>query len=424
MSFSNKQILLTALFAIALLLITTSIFFPTTTQNLITGFASIAGFNVSISIIHAEINILGVAQLDPVIVEGSNITLRMPVTYYDNITMNLTIDKPAGYECGYDWYINESGVLKNITVNNTELSWLADKSIKNTSLYFDVSNPTITTQTIYTGDSYYENTFTIYSCCPLTNASANITANSDYDNYMLYEIINNTLVNKTQEYHLEVSNTTASFHGFNLSNKTFRLKAEPDEEVVQQVVQIGSSGGGGSGGAMPLINYSTDQQFIVEPNYLSITTSEQKIITEEITIYNLRGVDKDFNITYTNNFIYDVPSTISVPHKEFEEIPINKNTQGLNPGVYTDYVYVKTSKREEKVTVKLNMEEPEIITVTEQEEEEAAAETQQPRPIQKPKEKITNPIPSSALIITGIIILIISVAVLIYKRSKTKIIRF
>nr|MCK4930159.1 hypothetical protein [Nanoarchaeota archaeon] len=372
MSLKKSNTLLIAFSVLLLLIASTSLLFPGITDNIITGLAGIASFPVSLSVIHITFDIDNREQLDNVVVNGTNITIKMPVNYSDNITINLTTDKPEGFECGFDWYINESGNIKNVSVNDTELSWEADKAIKDTDIYFEVSPPTITSEVVYTGDSYYEKTMVIDSCAPLINVSVNVSVSTNYEDYILYLIENNTQINKTAEYHLQVSNGTAFFYGFNLtSNMTFRLRATPDVTLVERVVRIG-----GVGGVIPLLNYTPTKQFFVDPNYISITTKTLGLLEAYITIYNLRGTEKEFNISYTTNFVYDVISSIIIPHKDSAEIPIYINTTTLEPGKYTDYVYVRTNGDEEKVTIDL-----ELVEVEEEVEEEKLPEEEQPRPI-------------------------------------------
>ena len=361
MSLRKNKTLLITLSVLILLILSVALLFPSITKQVITGLASIDTFFVSVSVIHAFIDIDNRTQLDPVIVNGTNITIRAPIIYYANITVNLTLDMPTGFECGVDWYVNESGSIKNVTVNGTELSWEADKSVKNTSIYFDVPPPTIISQVVYTGDSYYERTIIIESCAPLANISANVSVSTLYEDYVLYLIENNTLINRTAEYSLQVSNGRAFFSGFNLSNnKTFRIQAAPNATIVQQIVNVGSSGGGGGGGggAIPLINYTPTQQFSVEPNHISIITSERGPLEASILIYNLRGADKEFTISFTKNFISSIASTVFILHKEFVEVPVYMNTTGIMTGEYTDYIYVRYEDDEEKVTVALNLLEP------------------------------------------------------------------
>lgn len=413
-----------------LIVVSIAFFFPNITNSIITGFASIAGFGVSLSVTHARFNITNRTQIDMVIVDGSNITLRMYMHYYDNITMNLTLDKPADFECGFDWYVNESGTIKNITVNGNTLSWEADKSIKDTFLFFEVPPPSIPSEVEYTGDSFYEKTLTISSCCPLSDVTANISVNSAYAFYTLYLIENNTLTNKTTEYNLQVSNDRAIFSGFNLSNKTFRLIANPDAAQVVAVVTVGSSSGGGGGGAVPLLNYTPTQKFIVEPNYMSIITSSLGPIETEIIIYNFRGGDKEFSISYTNNFIYDIQSTVMVPAKEFLTVPVHIDTSLLTPGKYTDFIGVSHEGIEEEVTVALQiLKSPETEGISDSGEEAGSisAEEQQPGIIsenQKKKEVKKNA--NTWGIILAVLggLLLMGGVVFFHLRSKTRVIKY
>ncbi|MBW2991007.1 hypothetical protein KY348_04860 [Candidatus Woesearchaeota archaeon] len=427
MSLRNNNTLLITLCVLIFLIMSISLLFPSIPESIITGIPVIDSFNVTVSIMHAVFDTSNRTQLDNVLVNGSNITMNMHVIYYDNITMNLTLDKPTGFECGLDWYINESGSIKNVTVNGTELTWEADKSIKDTFIYFEVSAPLITSDVIYTGDSYYERTMVFESCCPLINASANISVSTDYQDYVLYLIENNTLINRSSEYHLQVSNARATFYDFNLSNnKTFRIQAAPNVSIVNIIIHSGGGGGGGGGGAMPLINYTPTQQFLVEPNYLSITTMVPGFLEHYLTIYNLRGTEKDFNISFTTNFVYHVTSKVTIPHKDSATIPIYINTSGLEPGEYTDHITVSDGKDEENITITLSLLEADDMRTG----EEKLPDEEQPTPISDlEKEKLkkergekTNLFATLAIILGGLIIM--GVVVFLHLKRGTKVIKF
>ena len=356
MSLKINRAWLIILFAIILLIVSVSLFFPSVTNNVLSGLAPFDSFAVTLSATHVDVNISNRTQIDIVVVNATNITIKAPIIYYGNIVMNLSLDIPSGFECVFGWYINESGVIKNVTDNGTTLSWEANKIVNNTFLYFEAPPPSITSMVALTGDSYYEKTLTIDSCCPLITVFVNVTINQNYTSYTLYQIINGSLVNKTDDYSLVVSNGTASFSGFNLSNKTFRLTAEPAPEVIQTIIQVGSTGGGGGGGlAIPVINYTPTKAFLVEPNYINVVTTVPGIYESIMTIYNLRGEEKNFTINHTNLFVYDLISVISIPHKEYEEVSILMNASSLQPGKYTDYIYISDGDDLEKVTISIEI---------------------------------------------------------------------
>ncbi len=387
MSLKKSKGWIIILFAVILLIVSVVLFFPGVTDKIITGLAPFDSFSISLSVTHAVIEIDNRTQLDPVVVNGTNITIRAPVTYYANITMNLTLDIPSGFECCHSWYINESGNIKNVTATSINLSWEADKSIKNTSLYFEAPRPTIISEVAYIGDSYYEKTIVIDSCAILINASVNVTINQNYTNYVLYLIENSTLINRTAEYNLQITNGTASFYGFNLSDtdKTFRLTAPPNASIVDKIIYLGNGGGGGGGGGgIPLLNYTPTQQFFVEPNYITVLTAAPGYLVANLTIYNLRGAEKTFTINFTDNFVYAVVANVTIPHQNFTTVPIYMDTSGLGPGTYTDYIYVNDGKYEEKITISLEVLES-AGEVTQA--EEILPEEEQPAPVSPPPEE-------------------------------------
>jgi hypothetical protein len=374
MSLTKGNNLIISLSVICLLIASSTLIFPGMMDNFMTGLASIASFSVGVSVTHAELNLSSINQLDTVIVNGTDVSIAVPVIYYGIAVMNLSIDMPESFEDGFGWYVNESGTIKNVTQNGTILTWLADKTVSPTTLHFEVPPPMITSDIIYTGDSYYERTFVVSSNFHFINVSANLSVSSNYQDYILYLIENSTLVDKSTEYNFQVANSIASFYGFNLSNinKTFRIQAAPNATIVERIVNTGG-GGGGSGGGTPLLNYTPSQQFFVEPNYISISTYSRGFLDSYILIYNLRGEERIFNITCTKNVITDMPATITVPPKGSTRVPVLMNTDRFAAGKYKDYITVRTSDKEEKVTV-----EVELLEAQEAPEESRAPATEQP----------------------------------------------
>jgi len=406
----------------------TTMLLPEIIDNFITGFASIASINVSVSITHVAIDASNRTQMDLPYLNSTNVTIRMPIRYYGNITMNLSAEMPTGFECGFGWYINESGTIKSISDNGTDLFWQADKTIANTYLYFDVPAPSLISDIIYTGDSYYERTFTIYSCCPLANASANLSVSTNYQDYVLYLIDNNTLINKSAEYHFQVINSIASFYGFNLSNKTFRIQAVPNATIVEKIIKGGGGGGGGGGGTVPLLNYSQNQQFFVEPNYINISSYTRGLLEAYITIYNLRGEDKNFNISYTKNFISQLAGTATVPSKGFKKIPVLMNTDRFASGKYKDYIIVKSGNREEQVTIELELLEPQKIVIKAPTEEQPqiipnqGGKATSDKTTQGAGKPLLSPMKSILIFVIGLGV--IGLMVFLQLRSKSKTIKY
>ena len=62
---------------------------------------------------------------------------------------------------------------------------------------------------------------------------------------------------------------------------------------------------------------------------------------------------------FTKQFIKEIITSINVPKNEFKNISISLDTSNLNPGKYADYVTVKTGERSEKLTIELELLEPE-----------------------------------------------------------------
>ncbi len=210
-----------------------------------------------------------------IVLGGANVTFITPVTYLGSGYENVTVDIPFGFENGYNWALFEDG--RNITpfVNFTalSLSWLANFSATNVTLYVDVDPPIInTTDVIQT--SSYQNDFTItkpdnFINVNYTNVQGNVTINTSYNNFRLYDGNN---VDVSSIYGLQTIDGYAIFSGINLTSYSYNFTIRGD-------LYIPSSEDGGSGGHKHSPIIYTDE-------YIVIRVIVDETDSRELTIIN------------------------------------------------------------------------------------------------------------------------------------------
>jgi hypothetical protein len=213
----------------------------------------------------------------------------------------------------------------------------------------------------------------ISSCCPLNNVIANVSVSSNYTAYVLYLIENSTFIDKTVEYHLQVSNGMASFYGFNLSNKTFRIQTAQQGITVNQT-SVSYVNRIGPGLTFFKLSQTLNKKFIVEPDSINIYTTALRIFNEQITIYNLLKEQKEFTIDYTEGFILLKETRFTIPANSSKTVLVDIDASAALPGTNTGFIYVRSRDAEERVIINLD------ITL-EKKAEEKLPEKEQPKPI-------------------------------------------
>ena len=152
--------------------------------------------------------------------------------------------------------------------------------------------------------------------------------------------------------------------------------------------------------------------------YVNLTSSEANALNASILLRNPYFKPQTFSISFTNTnqFISNIPQNITVPGNSTESIILNINTQNLEPGEYEDFVYIRSSLDEEKITVHLQVMKKEEATT------ETPPEEEQPTQIVSPiAQEITNEPPKNTFstIAASILIAVIAMiaSLMIFKKK-------
>ncbi len=158
-------------------------------------------------------------------VNGTNISVALPLFFYNTTGVaNVTIDLPSSWRKITNVKVNESGVIKNVTVVGSQLTWEANRSATNITLVFDAAPPSLDKVDKFLNTTFTQTNLTIDSDNSFINASASVEVNASYSFYTLYWYNSSHYVDKTVEFNLRVASGTATWDSFNTSTVLFMLE--------------------------------------------------------------------------------------------------------------------------------------------------------------------------------------------------------
>ncbi len=275
-----------------------------------------ASFDVGLTIIKLDVTYDSEAEQmnSTVIVEGSNITMMIPISYHMQQSKNVSPEKPGGWYDASGWTVYEDGSPIIPTENQSHLFWYANLSANNTFMEFHAEPPSLTIVSENTTKAVYEKNFTVTSQNHFTNVSLTMNASLNHTLYTLFWFNGTSFVDRTLSYNLQSSAGAISFGNFNTSDQYFSLLGYCEEdwscsswsgdncgtrtcndqnncgttaskpEVSRECADEGSSGGGGGGsiGGTPSPFPGTDEEeipdidIIPNPIYIEIQHGEKE----------------------------------------------------------------------------------------------------------------------------------------------------
>ncbi len=164
-------------------------------------------------------------QAAQAVVNGPGVTMKSRIYYYFSSPNTVQAEKPSFVAGATNFRIDEAGATKAVTDLGTKISWSADPT-KISFLLFDMPSPKIISEIVVTDDGInYAKEITISSDISLQDVLAKVKINPAYSNWKVAEkdSLTGNWVDKTTAYNLAVSGDTATFSGFGLSTKEFRI---------------------------------------------------------------------------------------------------------------------------------------------------------------------------------------------------------
>lgn len=298
--------------------------FPT---NDITG-KSVSSFSATATITSITIDIDDFVQQQPAIVNGSNITMNIPVTYSGQGTSAISVPIPTGYLGATNWIVIENGINKSVSENSTHLNWTANFSAQNTIIQCIIAAPTITIINTTNSTTEYDRRVRISAPNHFNQVSVTIPIDGTYPHYRLYEV-DNGLIDRTQDYHFTLNTTHASWSGFTLSTKDFIIDGTTtlpttEQEYKRRRVQwpprnisdISNKSNESEPIQTPVVEQPSiiTQRFLVQPREFKLkgTTGTKQIV--EIVLINNLDEPITFSVKSDDGSIIPATSSILVEH--------------------------------------------------------------------------------------------------------------
>lgn len=221
------------------------------------------------------------------VTNGDPLNGSVNLTYQGAGVVDVTVTKPAGYEDGYGWLINESGTVKNVTDLGENLRWSADLDLGGAILLFSLPPPVLVIESTAVLAESYERRVMISSERHFEDVHAVVAVSVEFGEYGLFLLPNMTDV--TDEYALQVADGVASWQGFGLSTKRFLLAGSREAD---------SRAGGAGRYLLPL-----PEEASVGPLFVSPELVELRLVAggdeTPITIRNVGDVPLELRIATT-----------------------------------------------------------------------------------------------------------------------------
>jgi hypothetical protein len=319
-------------------------------------------------------------QVSLAIANGPNVQLIIDAQPYTAIQLNATVRKPAGYETGFAWQ-ETTPQARNISDTGQNLELSLDPAVTQISLLFSVQAPVLATDYVTETEHTYAKGVHVGSESHLVNVSASTAVSPDFSGYRLYEVGSNE-TDKTEEYHLQVSNGIARWYGFNLSAKTFKLvstngtgRITPPPALPGNPTSEGGHGGGSHMGCyvgwhneggrcvrdaaknstasqespLPPVQEQPQelQRYTVDPQWVTLALSENESRIVNITLRS--RADAPLNITYygTTEFLGKQQRSLTLQSGEEMQIPVTIGP--LTPGEWLGRIITSDGTSEQQV---------------------------------------------------------------------------
>ncbi|MFC1647858.1 hypothetical protein ACFL1B_00240 [Nanoarchaeota archaeon] len=336
---------------------------------MLTGRAT-ASFDATMTVVDISYVEADYAQLTEAIASGPNVNISIPVVYGGSGIVNVTIYKPRDFTNGFNWYVIEDGVTKNVTVLNGNLQWGANFSATDVDMFFQVLSPYLTIEFTEYEPYNFTRQVRIGSENPFKNVSANVSINASYSGYTLYEL-DRVEDNVTSLYSLAINDSMASWSNFTLSTKTFKLfgtsetavyeEEDDDDTTTTTTTTGGGGGGGGGGGAGGSYAFDDAKPYTVEPDWIDIIVKVGERRRLNITVSNLARTKQNFTVNSTMPFI-DVATTIlRVPAKLSMNAVVY--VEVTEPGAKDGRVLISNGMETRYVFIHLDTIEPEQVII-------------------------------------------------------------
>ncbi|MBR9693076.1 hypothetical protein GOV07_04055 [Candidatus Woesearchaeota archaeon] len=310
-----------------------------------------ASFSASVEVQSIEFLFNDTVQTPMPVTGGSNITISIPIAYVGSGVLPVTLTRPPFYPNATNWTVFEDGAPIAVNVTNTTLSWTANLSVTNAMIHFQVQSPWVILDNVAESAVDYRAWVRVGSDDHLTNVKVSVQVSAGYPYWTLYE--GNTDVTNT--YNFRVAGNTASWQGFDLSERGFRLYGTKSRET----------GGGGGRHLWWLLNDtknipapelpSDEPRFSVSPAWLDIALGDSAY-SGSLHLVNLGSVPLTIWVESPDSWIKLSAEHLTLHPGRIKELPFSI----LGPGQGT----IHLSSEEGEHVVMVNAHTDDGLSVT------------------------------------------------------------
>jgi hypothetical protein len=337
-------------------------------DDCITGDAT-AGFSAGVEV--TSLGIEEVSQIGVAIVNGSNVSFSVPLTYVGSGISRMTTPPPFGYENGTNWTINEDGTIKEVNYTNGTLSWYANLSATTVALSFNAPAPLLFVESINETVTTYRQQVLVTSIVHMQNVHANTTVNNSFPYYFLYEYPSG--IDVTTTYKLQIDNTTATWEGFSLSEKRFELIGLLTLPVTEEIQTPRGGGNAPWDISQPEEEEAEASNFHITPRYFDLLLGQDE--TElRFTIHNRNSVERTYTLEVEGKGLSLGVDEVTLLPEEEREILLFVSPEATDGNVLISdgervavvQLIVKQPRALEEIAIQTPAPEREVIVVTEQ----------------------------------------------------------
>ena len=349
-----------------------------------------AGFDIGMTVTDVNVTIYQNASVqlnETAYVNFNNLTIELPVTYSGFFyIMNVSVESPTEWYNESDWRIVEDGLNITVTEIGSNLTWEANPNASNISLFFEIPSPILTIIYHSTTSSLDFQNMSVASLNHIINVSATVNASENHTLYNLYEKEGSSWTDVTNKYHLLINGTNATFWGFNLSTKYFKLEGYCEENWTCSAWSSGTCGtrtcsdsnscgttlsqpslslscGGGGGGGGGFIAHS-DNTIEFEPDMISLMVEKGEKINYDVLVKNLadRKLTLESGISPSNFITTDMGGLILESGEDGSIVLYIDVPENASVGMHTYKYWMATSSFNKTLDILLNIVEEGLYT--------------------------------------------------------------
>jgi hypothetical protein len=359
-----------------------------------TSFADITGNAIaafSAGVIVTEVAADTKSATGDAVANGGPVTVDIPIDYNGIGIMTITIAKPTGFTGGSSWVIIENGVTKQVEDLGTNVRWNANLSAGSATLQVVVPAPLLIVESIDETATVYQAQVRVEADYHVDNVTAQITVDAAFTDYTLRERVGGDWVDRTDAYHFTVDGTTATWYGFGISTKIFRVMSEQENPDV--TLQPRGSQQTTAQRTTNTTNVSRAGTGLIVQGLVELAILEGQASMFDISI---SAADRPMELRIDAPTFLEVPATVTVHANTTTNLTVK--TLPLSAGEWSGRITLDDGETTWDVDVRI-LATPQERTAAPEIEQPAA-----PQPPQRGEDDERNLVPLAAIMVCAILI--------------------